>query len=134
MTVLCFSDDPGPTFKETARVLQPRGSLVIGELGKYSARAVSRRLKGWLGSRTWSCPRFWKVQEARRSKVAPITRPAHFSLRRSARLTPCCPSRPTRCSFHCRQSHESWRDHRPRLGAADDPLVVLGQSRSVVEL
>lgn len=66
VTVLCFSDDPGPAIKEAARVLGPGGSLVIGELGKYSHWTISRRIRGWLGSRTWSRARFWSMQELRR--------------------------------------------------------------------
>jgi ubiquinone/menaquinone biosynthesis C-methylase UbiE len=46
VTVFCFSSDPGLAFKEAARALRPGGSLVVGELGRYSTWAVSRRIRG----------------------------------------------------------------------------------------
>jgi len=70
VTVLCFIDNSDSAVKEAARVLRPGGSLVIAELGKYSAWAVSRRVRGWLGSRTWSGARFWTVRELRRAMEA----------------------------------------------------------------
>ncbi len=36
VTVLCFVDDAGKAIAEMARVLRPRGRLVIGELGYWS--------------------------------------------------------------------------------------------------
>ncbi len=66
VTVLCFSENPDSALKEAARVLRPGGAVVIGELGRYSAWAASRRVRGWLGSRTWGHARFWTVQELRR--------------------------------------------------------------------
>ncbi len=65
VTVLCFSDDPTVAIKEAARVLRPGGSLVIGELGKYSSWAASRKVRAWFGSRMWSRAKFWSVQELR---------------------------------------------------------------------
>lgn len=35
------------------------GHLVIGELGRWSAWAAWRRVRGWLGSETWRGARFW---------------------------------------------------------------------------
>jgi SAM-dependent methyltransferase len=41
-----------------ARVLRPGGRLVLGELGRWSAWAATRRLKGWLGASTWKAAHF----------------------------------------------------------------------------
>lgn len=58
MTILCFVEDAAPVFKEIARVLRPDGKLVIGELGKWSTWAATRRMRGWLGSPLWRKGRF----------------------------------------------------------------------------
>ncbi|MGE0765705.1 MAG: class I SAM-dependent methyltransferase [Hyphomicrobiaceae bacterium] len=57
-TVLCFVDDAAPVFAELARVLRPGGKLVIGELGRWSTWAASRRIRSWLGSALWKRGRF----------------------------------------------------------------------------
>ena len=49
ITILCFVDHAAPVFREIARVLRPRGRLVIGELGKWSTWSAGRRLRAWLG-------------------------------------------------------------------------------------
>ncbi len=59
VTALCFVSDPERAVAEIARVLRPGGRLVIGELGRWSAWAAWRRLRGWLGSETWRRARFW---------------------------------------------------------------------------
>jgi len=58
VTILCFVADAGPVFREIARVLRPRGQLVIGELGKWSLWAAARRVRAWLGSALWRRGRF----------------------------------------------------------------------------
>ena len=66
VTTLCFVKDPQRTVQEAARVLKSGGSLIIGELGRYSLWAISRRVRGWLGSSTWRRVRFWTFQGLRR--------------------------------------------------------------------
>jgi ubiquinone biosynthesis O-methyltransferase len=66
VTILCFVANAGPVFQEIARVLRPGGLLVIGELGKWSLWAVSRRVRAWLGSRLWRLGRFRTPRELRR--------------------------------------------------------------------
>jgi ubiquinone/menaquinone biosynthesis C-methylase UbiE len=65
VTVLCFVDEQARAIAEMARVLRPGGMLVIGELGRWSAWAAWRRLRGWAGSRTWRDARFWSAGELR---------------------------------------------------------------------
>ncbi len=65
VTVLCFVPNALALLREMARVLRPGGRLVIGELGKWSSWAASRRLRGWLGSPIWRSARFWTASELR---------------------------------------------------------------------
>lgn len=65
VTVLCFVPDAAEVVREMARVLRPRGRLVIGELGKWNSWAAYRRLRGWLGSPTWRAARFRSAAELR---------------------------------------------------------------------
>jgi ubiquinone biosynthesis O-methyltransferase len=65
ITILCFVEDAAPVFREIVRVLRPGGSLVIGELGKWSTWAAGRRLRAWLGSRLWRRGRFRTANEIR---------------------------------------------------------------------
>jgi ubiquinone biosynthesis O-methyltransferase len=58
VTVLCFVADATAAVREMARVLRPGGRLVLGELGRWSAWAATRRLKGWLGASTWKAAHF----------------------------------------------------------------------------
>jgi ubiquinone/menaquinone biosynthesis C-methylase UbiE len=65
VTALCLVEDPHRAVQEAARVLCPRGRLIIGELGRYSLWALSRRIRGWLGASTWRKARFWSMGELR---------------------------------------------------------------------
>jgi hypothetical protein len=48
-----------------ARVLRPGGRLVLGELGRWSLWATSRRLRAWLGATTWKAAHFRTAEELR---------------------------------------------------------------------
>lgn len=65
VTILCFVEDAGPVFSEMARVLEPGGRLVIGELGKWSTWAAARRVRAWVGSQLWRMARFRTARELR---------------------------------------------------------------------
>ncbi len=63
VTILCFVHDAAPVFAEIARILRPGGRLVIGELGKWSSWAATRRIRAWLGSPLWRLGRFRTAHE-----------------------------------------------------------------------
>lgn len=63
VTVLCFVSDADAAAREMTRVLAPGGRLVLGELGRFSAFALERRLRGWLGASSWERARFWSRSE-----------------------------------------------------------------------
>ena len=65
VTVLCFVPRADRAIGEMARVLKPGGCLVIGELGRWSAWAAIRRVRGWLGAPPWRLARFRTVKELR---------------------------------------------------------------------
>lgn len=65
VTVLCFVPDAERAVIEMARVLAPGGRLVLGELSRFSIWAVERRVRGWLGARTWRRAHFWSRAELR---------------------------------------------------------------------
>jgi ubiquinone/menaquinone biosynthesis C-methylase UbiE len=65
VTVLCFVADAAGAVREMARLLRPGGRLVIGELGRWSLWAMTRRLRGWLGAETWKAARFRSARELR---------------------------------------------------------------------
>jgi len=70
VTPLCLLGDPGAALAECARVTTPGGRVVIGELGRWSMWAASRRLRGWLGSPTWRTARFWTQRRLERLVTA----------------------------------------------------------------
>ncbi len=65
ITILCFVENAAPVFAEVARVLRPGGCFVIGELGKWSLWAASRRMRAWFGSQLWRTARFRTANELR---------------------------------------------------------------------
>ena len=62
VTLLCLLSDPEAAVAECARVTAAGGRVVIGELGRWNMWAVSRRLRGWLGSPMWRTARFWTAR------------------------------------------------------------------------
>jgi SAM-dependent methyltransferase len=65
VAVLCFVRNTGQAMSEIARVLQPGGRVVIGELGRWNSWAAFRRVKGWFGAATWKAVRFRSARELR---------------------------------------------------------------------
>jgi ubiquinone/menaquinone biosynthesis C-methylase UbiE len=80
ITVLAFVPEPDVAIGEIARVLKPGGRLVIGDLGKWSLWAASRRIRGWLGLATiWNAARFRTAGELRSLVRAAQLRVEHVS-------------------------------------------------------
>lgn len=63
VTVLSFVEQRERAIGELARILKPGGRLVIGELGRWSTWAASRRIRAWLGQELWKNARFTTVRE-----------------------------------------------------------------------
>ena len=61
-------------------MLKPGGRLVIGDLGKWSLWAASRRLRGWLGlAPMWNAARFGTAAELRTLAETAGLRVEHIS-------------------------------------------------------
>jgi SAM-dependent methyltransferase len=66
VTVLCFLPEPQRALAELARVLKPGGSLIVGELGRWSGWNLRRRLRGRRGDPLWKGSRFRSRRELER--------------------------------------------------------------------
>jgi ubiquinone/menaquinone biosynthesis C-methylase UbiE len=67
VTLLCFAPDRHAVVNEAFRVLRPAtGRLILGELGRYSAWALIRRIRGLLGAPTWRAAHFFSRNEMER--------------------------------------------------------------------
>jgi len=66
VTVLCFVEDATGAVREMARVVEPGGRLIVGELGRWSSWAAIRRIKGWAGSEFWRQARFRSPKDLQR--------------------------------------------------------------------
>ena len=74
ITVLCFVEQRSCAVEEMARVLKPGGRLVIGELGRWSTWAASRRIRAWFGNEFWKHARFTTAHELRTAVTAAALR------------------------------------------------------------
>jgi ubiquinone/menaquinone biosynthesis C-methylase UbiE len=71
ITVLAFVAEPELALREIARMLKSGGWLVLGDLGRWSTWALSRRLRGWLGlAPLWKTPHFRTAAELRKAVQA----------------------------------------------------------------
>jgi SAM-dependent methyltransferase len=70
VTTLCFVPNPHAAVVEFARILRSGGKIVVGELGRWSPWAASRRLRGCLTGGPWASARFWTRGELARFLAA----------------------------------------------------------------
>ena len=59
VTVLCFVEDPVRAIAEMARVTRPGGTIVLGELNRWSLWAAKRRLAARCRGGLWRRAQFW---------------------------------------------------------------------------
>jgi ubiquinone/menaquinone biosynthesis C-methylase UbiE len=79
VTVFSFVPDAERAVGEMARVLKPGGSLIIGDLGKWSIWAARRHVRGWLGSKMWRAATFRTATQLRRLVQSAQLRVEHVS-------------------------------------------------------
>ena len=79
ITVLAFIPEPETAVREMAHVLKPGGSLLIGDLGKWSFWAARRRVRGWLGSKMWRAATFRTATQLRKLAQSAQLRVEHVS-------------------------------------------------------
>ena len=96
VTTLCFIPDAERAVAEMARVLKPKGLLVIGELGRWSLWAAYRRMRGWLRHPLWRAARFRSCRELRHlvevaGTSASSRYAAPYTIRHAGRWRDCLP-------------------------------------------
>jgi ubiquinone/menaquinone biosynthesis C-methylase UbiE len=62
VTALCFIANPETMIAETERILKTDGTILVGELNKFSYWAFLRRLKGWLKKSAYRKARFYSIK------------------------------------------------------------------------
>jgi SAM-dependent methyltransferase len=128
VTALCFVRSPHQAMCEIARVLRPGGRLVLGELGRWSAWAASRRIRGLLGASTWRQAIFRTAPELRRLAKEAGSSPNGCGERSSTRRSPPRPLRSRRSipssggRPHSERRSSPWKQRSRRV--IDRPLVA----------
>jgi ubiquinone/menaquinone biosynthesis C-methylase UbiE len=110
VTVFCFLREPLQVVHEVYRVLRPRGTFVIGELGRYSSWALLRKVRGWLGSSTWKGAHFWTIHELKQ-----LLQQAGFRVIASR---PCVYYPPSNLAAHVLGEHDHAFSFLGQVGAA----------------
>jgi SAM-dependent methyltransferase len=68
--VLCFMPDPVAALTEVARVVRPGGSVVVGELGRWSPWALQHRVEARRHGGLWNSARFWSKRTLSAALIA----------------------------------------------------------------